>query len=331
MRRAGHSRDRRPSRRCCSPPRRPRPRAPTLGAVSATDIQGVSALLKGTVNPQGLVDHLLLRVRRPRPTSPARLRQNRPPASRPGSGLRRLSRPRGDLGPHTRHHLPLPPGGDQLLGHRQTDGTATFTTTHGFGFLSGTNGFAASAFADGGAAATQADSHPYQLDFTIGLNQGGEFEDQPGDVFADGDLRDLKIEMPPGLIVNPAVVDKCTLRSVPHPAQLALRDQPLGGELPRQIPGRHGRGENQPRRRADSALRPLQPRPRPGAPRPARRLAPSDRRSSSTPACAPTPTAPTSSPSTPPTSPSPSTSTGWGSRSGEPPGPPPTTASAATA
>ena len=62
------------------------------------------------------------------------------------------------------------------------------------GFLPGAAGFDAAAFADGGDAATLAGSHPYQLDFTVGLDQGG----------GDADLRELSIDLPAGLLANPA-------------------------------------------------------------------------------------------------------------------------------
>ena len=62
------------------------------------------------------------------------------------------------------------------------------------GLLPGAAGFDAAAYADGGAAATQAGSHPYSLDFTVGLDQSG----------GEADLRDLRIELPPGLLLNPA-------------------------------------------------------------------------------------------------------------------------------
>jgi hypothetical protein len=52
-------------------------------------------------------------------------------------------------------------------------------------------GFAAAAIADGGAPATLAGSHPYALDFSFGLDPGEE-------------LRNLRIDLPPGLLVNPA-------------------------------------------------------------------------------------------------------------------------------
>jgi hypothetical protein len=57
-------------------------------------------------------------------------------------------------------------------------------------------GFAAFASADGGAA-TAAGSHPYQLDFALGLDQAG----------GTRDLRDLRIDLPPGLLANPAAMN----------------------------------------------------------------------------------------------------------------------------
>src|SRR5262249_19492747 len=60
-------------------------------------------------------------------------------------------------------------------------------------------------------AANLAGLHPYQLNFKFALNQGGEFEGQPGVHFPDGDMRDLHIEMPKGLIINPNSPTKCSL------------------------------------------------------------------------------------------------------------------------
>ena len=199
--------------------------SPTLGAVSATNLQGVSALLKGPVNPQGLATTYYFEYSTAANFSGSVKTTSAPAGS--GSADYPARAAISGLAPDTTYHYRLV--ATNSSGTAQTDGTATFTTTHGFGFLSGTNGFAASAYADGGAAATQADSHPYQLDFTVGLNQGGAFEDQPGDVFADGDLRDLKIEMPPGLIVNPAVLAKCTLEQF-HTPRSSPFETSLSGE-----------------------------------------------------------------------------------------------------
>jgi hypothetical protein len=55
-------------------------------------------------------------------------------------------------------------------------------------------GFDAQAWADGGAAATQAGSHPYEVDLSLGLDQSG----------AGQDLRSARLTLPPGLLLNPA-------------------------------------------------------------------------------------------------------------------------------
>jgi hypothetical protein len=73
-----------------------------------------------------------------------------------------------------------------------------------FGFLPGEEGFAVDIRADGGTAATTTGSHPYQMDIMLG------FKAQSGTPFPDGDLRGLRIGMPPGLTLNPAAVPKCS-------------------------------------------------------------------------------------------------------------------------
>jgi hypothetical protein len=75
-----------------------------------------------------------------------------------------------------------------------------------FGFRPGTEGFEAIARAEGGAPDALAGSHPYALTTKIGLNLGGEFEGEPGVPHSDGDLRDLRLEMPPGLTLNSAAL-----------------------------------------------------------------------------------------------------------------------------
>jgi hypothetical protein len=180
--------------------------APTLGSVSATDIQGVSAVLVGSVDPEGLSTTYRFEYTTGANFSGAA----QTPSSSAGAG----DEPRparaaiAGLSPNTTYHFRLVATNSTGT----TNGTAgTFVTTKGFGFLPGTAGFAVSAVANGGAAATIPDSHPYQLTLTIGLNPGGEFEGQPGAVFPDGDLRNLRIEMPRGLIANPGVVRRCSL------------------------------------------------------------------------------------------------------------------------
>lgn len=76
-------------------------------------------------------------------------------------------------------------------------------------------GFTATAHAADGGPATRAGSHPYSIDFTFGLDQGS----------GPADLRELGIELPPGLLLNPAATsllcsatDFATPRSSPHEA-----------------------------------------------------------------------------------------------------------------
>jgi hypothetical protein len=66
----------------------------------------------------------------------------------------------------------------------------------------GVSGFEARPLAEGGAAATEAGSHPVSLELAVGLEGAGE----PG----GGDLRDLGLELPPGLLENPTAVPVCT-------------------------------------------------------------------------------------------------------------------------
>ena len=184
---------------------------PTLGPVSATNLQGVSTLLKGTVDPEGLATTYRFQY-----VDEASFKASgfsgaiSTPSTTVGSGTE--ERPAraaiSGLSPNTTYHYRL----QATNSSGTTTGTeATFKTTKGFGLLAGIGGFSASAIADGAGVANQAGTHPYQLELEINLNQGGEFEGQPGASFPDGDLRDLRIEMPTGLIANPNALDKCDL------------------------------------------------------------------------------------------------------------------------
>jgi hypothetical protein len=183
--------------------------APVLGPVSATDIQGVSALLRGSVDPGGEPTSYSFEYiteaafeatgfagAAATPATPAGAEAGPRPARAAISGLV----------PSTAYRFRLRAANPDS----ETVGLpAAFTTTAGFGLLPGEQGFAAAAMAEGGGAATSSGSHPYQLGFHLGFRLGGEFEGQPGVPFSDGDLRDLRIEMPAGLTLNPSVVARC--------------------------------------------------------------------------------------------------------------------------
>jgi hypothetical protein len=89
------------------------------------------------------------------------------------------------------------------------------TGAQGFAFKAGEAGFAVSAV-DEGAAATLAGSHPHSLTYRLAFNEG--------------DLRDLHIQMPPGLLENSTVLPLCrgfefqAQRTSPYEASLSGED-----------------------------------------------------------------------------------------------------------
>ena len=208
--------------------------APSIDATSATDIQGISALLTGKVNPNGLPT--TYRFEYGTAACPGGCTPTPEEGLGSGSADRSASAAISGLAPDTTYHYRLlatnadAPSG--VPGPEQT-----FTTTHGFGFLSGAAGFEAAATNLNGTADTQAGSHPYQLTTSVNLNQGGESAAQPGVPFPDGDLKDLRLELPPGLVGNPSTVNQCTLaefgtpRSSPFEASLSGESCPDASQV----------------------------------------------------------------------------------------------------
>lgn len=83
---------------------------------------------------------------------------------------------------------------------------------------------------------THAGSHPYQLTTTIAFDRS-ESSAGPGEPFTAGDLRDLQIEEPPGLIENPAALAQCsqaqfnTPRSSPFETSLSGESCPDASQI----------------------------------------------------------------------------------------------------
>jgi hypothetical protein len=178
--------------------------APTVGSPQATDIQGVSALLKGDVNPQGLAT--TYRFEYSTQASFAGAVQTALMPAGAGSSPHPARVAIAGLTPSTVYHYRLVASNSS--GPASAEGS--FSTTAGFGFRSGEAGFSARAIAERGSTATQAGLHPYQLDLNLGFREGGQFEGQSGASFPDGDLRDLTVGLPPGLILNQSVVRQCS-------------------------------------------------------------------------------------------------------------------------
>jgi hypothetical protein len=197
--------------------------SPTLGPLSATDIQGTSAVLVGSVDPEG--EQTSYRFQYSRDASFSGAISTPVAVGGEGTNPRQARAAISGLVPETTYHFRLI--ATNASGTGQSDGGDSFATTQGFGFLAGEEGFSAHAYADGGGPAIRASSHPYQLDLDLGLREGGEFEGQPGVPFPDGDLRDLRVELPPGFLFNPSALDKCSLldfaspRSSPFEASLS--------------------------------------------------------------------------------------------------------------
>ena len=79
-----------------------------------------------------------------------------------------------------------------------------------FGFRSGSEGFAVAPREEDGSLDHRAGSHPFRLTTTINLNLAPESPGEPGVPFADGEVRDLRLDLPPGLVENPSAVPTCS-------------------------------------------------------------------------------------------------------------------------
>lgn len=81
-------------------------------------------------------------------------------------------------------------------------------------FLPGEEGFSVRAIANGGATATQAGLHPYQLDAEVQFGRDNLQGASPA-----GDVRDLAIDLPPGLLLNPSAIKTCSRADFHRPRQ----------------------------------------------------------------------------------------------------------------
>jgi len=83
--------------------------------------------------------------------------------------------------------------------------------------------FQMQAIAEGGAPATLSGSHPYEMTARIALRPEGSGP------YTEGDLRDLTIELPPGMIENPAALPKCGAADF-HADRASTFEDSLAGE-----------------------------------------------------------------------------------------------------
>lgn len=92
-----------------------------------------------------------------------------------------------------------------------------------FAFLPGPAGFEANVYAGGETTATEAGSHPASVSFDVNFALEG------GGPFTEGDLRNLDIELPPGLIERPTAVTECSSEDFQTPRQSPWEES-LSGE-----------------------------------------------------------------------------------------------------
>jgi hypothetical protein len=101
-----------------------------------------------------------------------------------------------------------------------------------FGFVPGAGGFSAVPSVEGGERSEQAGSHPFVLTTDVNFKLAPESPDEPGVQFTDGDLKDLTIDLPPGLIENPSTIIKCTEEQFETPRSSPFEPSRSGESCP---------------------------------------------------------------------------------------------------
>jgi len=175
------------------------PSAPQIDGESAANLSGTTATLQAQVNPRGLDTTCTFQYGTDTtyssgsaPCTPADLGSGfaDQPASANVAGLETTT---------TYHYRVVATNSDGT-----TDGPDhTFTTTKGFGIAS----FDGSATNQDGSTDTQAGSHPYELTTTISFNTT---TDSQGTTVPDGNVRDIEVGLPAGLIGDPSATPRCT-------------------------------------------------------------------------------------------------------------------------
>ncbi len=102
----------------------------------------------------------------------------------------------------------------------------TPTASQAFSLLPGAEGFSVEALTESGLSANQAAMHPYSL--TAELN----FELAGSGPFTDGDVRDLHLDLPQGLLANPTVVGKCSATQFRTPRNSPFQFSASGESCP---------------------------------------------------------------------------------------------------
>jgi hypothetical protein len=99
-----------------------------------------------------------------------------------------------------------------------------------FGFRPGPEGFSVAAREESGAIDHQAGSHPYELVTDLRFETAAASPGEPGVPFSEGDLRELRLDLPAGLIENPAAATQCTQAAFHEPRGVSKFESSLSGE-----------------------------------------------------------------------------------------------------
>ncbi|HET7590835.1 MAG TPA: hypothetical protein VFK14_11725 [Solirubrobacterales bacterium] len=94
-----------------------------------------------------------------------------------------------------------------------------------FGFLTGSGGLEGLLSEPNGAPASQAGALPYQLTVDIGFPSGLKAGKSTPEPVNDGHPRDISVDLPPGLVVDPAATPRC------RAAQFELQACPPGSQI----------------------------------------------------------------------------------------------------
>lgn len=95
-----------------------------------------------------------------------------------------------------------------------------------FGLRPGSEGFDVTIHGEGETLDSEAGSHPVSLTASVGFNLQG------GGPFSEGDVRNLELELPPGLIENPTVLPTCSPAAFQSPRESPWEESLSGESCP---------------------------------------------------------------------------------------------------
>jgi hypothetical protein len=108
--------------------------------------------------------------------------------------------------------------------------TIASSASASFGLKPGVEGFSVTPSQEGGFAARQAGSHPQALRTELNFNLGPDLPGEPGVPVSDGDLKDLELQLPAGLVENPAAIPRCDQAAFHTPRGQTAFEASLSGE-----------------------------------------------------------------------------------------------------